>query len=123
VRYRAAHRSAAARPGLTQVLGSAIMALEIIKTGTYRTGLLSRADADIISLDYDWWYSLAETDNQLEPDDAPIPLNAQGVIYYGRLKQALQPNEPTWPDTFGHASIEDAVQAIELKIGKEVRWS
>ena len=98
------------------------MALEIVKTGTYRTGLLSRARVDIISLNYDWWYSLAETDNQLEPGDEPMPLNAQGVIYYGRYKQALQQEEPTWPDTFGDATVEAAMRSIELKIGKKIRW-
>jgi len=98
------------------------MTLEIVRVGTYRNGFLSRAHADIIALDYDWWHSLAETDDQLEPGEEPMPLNAQGVIYYGRFKQALQEAEPTWPDTFGHASIAEAQHALELKIGKKIRW-
>ena len=98
------------------------MALEIVKVGTYRNGLLSRANVDIIALDYDWWHSLAEADNQLDPGEEPMPLNSQGCIYYGRIRQALQNEEPTWPDTFGHATVEDAMRAIEINIGKTVRW-
>jgi hypothetical protein len=98
------------------------MALEIVKIGTYRTGLLSRAHVDIISLDYDWWYSLAEADDQLEPGETPMPLSPDGLLYYARIKRALQPDEPTWPDTFGHTTIAEAMEAISLKLGKKVRW-
>gem|GEM_PF-4432771 len=51
-----------------------------------------------------------------------MPLSPEGLMYYGRVEQALQPDEPTWPDTFGHTTISEAMQALELKLGKQVRW-
>src|SRR5688500_12610747 len=98
------------------------MALEIVKTGTYRTVLWFRAAVDIISLDYVWWHSLAEADDLAEPGEVPMPLGPDGLMYYGRFKQALQPSEPTWPDTFGHTTVAEAMQALSLKLGKRIRW-
>jgi hypothetical protein len=98
------------------------MTLRIVKTGTFRTGLFSRAPADVIALDYDWWYSLAEIEDSLGPDEQSMPLAPDGVLYYGRLEDALNPSEPTHPDTFGDITIEAAMRSLELKLGKTIRW-
>jgi hypothetical protein len=98
------------------------MTLKIVKVGTYRNGFLARANVDIIALDYDWWHSLAAADGQLEPGEEAMPLGADGFVYYGRIKEALKSQEPTWPDTFGHVTAAAAMQALALKLGKAIRW-
>jgi hypothetical protein len=45
------------------------MALRIVKVGRVRDGLFRTTAVDVIGLDYDWWHSLAEADDQLEPGD------------------------------------------------------
>ncbi len=98
------------------------MALRIVKVGRVRNGLLRTAAVDIIGLDYDWWHSLAAADDQLEPGEEPMPMGPDGWLHYGRVGEAGQPEEPTWPDTSGHQTAEEAAAALVAKLGRAVRW-
>lgn len=98
------------------------MALRIVKVGRRKQGLFGGIAVDVVALDYDWWHSLAEADGQLEPSEQPMPLGPDGWIYYGRLKDVGKPDEPTWPDTFGHHSPDEAAAALEAKLEMVFRW-
>ena len=98
------------------------MALSIVKAGTWLRHGSVESPVDVITLDYDWWYSLSEADGLLDQDDEPLPLNADGCLYYVRIKRALEPDEPTWPDSFGHSTLIEAMQYAETKVGR-ISWS
>jgi hypothetical protein len=99
------------------------MTLRIVARGTWVHGGLVETPADIVALDYDWAYEFDRAEGRLEPDQVPTPLGADGVLYYGRFKHALNPTEPTWPDTPGYRTVEEAMRYAESKVEGGIRWS
>jgi len=96
--------------------------LKIVRTGTWLyDGSVERA-VDIISLEYDWWYSLAEGDGQLEEGEMPLPLGPDGCLYYVRSQKALEPSEPTWVDSYGDVELANAMKTAEAKVVGGIRW-
>jgi hypothetical protein len=98
------------------------MALRIVAQGTWLYSGVSETPVDIISLDYDWEYRFAKAEGQLEHGQTPAPLNEFGVLYYARFKNALQASEPTWPDTPGCQTIEEAMELAQRKVVEPIRW-
>jgi hypothetical protein len=98
------------------------MALRIVAQGTWLYGGVSEAPVDIVSLDYDWDYEFAKAEGQLEHGQTPAPLNEIGVLYYARFKNALDASEPTWPDTSGCQTIEEAMEHAQRKVVVPIRW-
>jgi hypothetical protein len=99
------------------------MALTIIRTGHWLYGGSVPMPVDIIGLDYDWYYeSSSKGAGILEDDDRPIPLDSSGLIYYARFRKAGETAEPTWVDTVGDATPEDAMLAAESKIPAGIIW-
>ena len=94
----------------------------IVRTGTWMYDGVVEKPVDIISLEYDWWYMLAEADGVLEPDEEPEPLSQDSCLYYVRFRNALQPVQPTWPDSCGYATVEEAVAYAESKTPSPIRW-
>ena len=76
----------------------------------------------MISLDYDWWYELARADGQLDEGEETMEFGAGGCLYYVRFREALNPNEPTWVDSYGHRTMEEAMKAAEEKVPEEIDW-
>ena len=54
------------------------MPLKIVRTGTWLYDGTVEKPVDIIALEYDWWYSLASKDGQLDDDVEPNPLGPDG---------------------------------------------
>lgn len=98
------------------------MTLEIVLTGTWLYDGTAETPVDIVALDYDWWYALAEADGQLHEGEKPMPLGPDGRLYYVRFQRALEPSEPTWVDSFGHLDLTSAVSAAEEKIRDPIHW-
>ena len=99
------------------------MPLEIVRTGTWLyDGLIEKA-VDVIALQYDWWYSLAEADSQLEEGEMPLSLGPDGCLYYVRFQKALDPSEPTWVDSRGEIELSGAMQSAEAKVVGGIRWN
>lgn len=98
------------------------MAFAIVKTGTWLYGGRVETPVDIIALDYDWWYSLAEADGQLEPGERPMTPGPDGCIYYVRFREALKHSEPVWPDSHGHATVSEAMKYAESKVVGGIKW-
>lgn len=77
------------------------MSIEILKRGVWLYDGSVEKSVDIISLSYDWWYSMAEADGMLEVGEEPESLNARGTLYYVRFQRAGETEEPTWVDSQG----------------------
>ena len=94
----------------------------IVKTGTWLYGGSVETPVDIISLDCDWDYELNKADGRLEEGEEPIPLGPDGCLYYVRFQNAGTPPTPTWPDSAGYATIEEAQRRAESKVTSGIRW-
>jgi hypothetical protein len=99
------------------------MPLRIVRTGTWLYDGLVERPVDIIALDYDWWFSLAKDDDQLEQDEVPLPLGSDGCLYYVRFQRALERSETTWVDSYGNQELSDAVKSAEAKVVGGIRWN
>jgi hypothetical protein len=99
------------------------MTLRIVARGIWLYGGTVETPVDIISLDYDWGYEFDRADGRLEPDQVPEQMGAEGVLYYGRFRFALDATEPTSPDTPGYRTIDEAMGHAERKVVGGIRWS
>lgn len=99
------------------------MTLRIIARGTWLYGGSIEEHVDIVALDYDWEYEFDRADGRLEPGREPESLSNDGFLYYGRFKHALDPSEPTWPDTPGFRTVEEAMRHAESKVLSAINWS
>ncbi|WP_146161698.1 hypothetical protein [Pseudothauera lacus] len=98
------------------------MSITIERKGIWLYDKVVEKPVDIISLPYDWWYSLAEADDMLEPDEEPEPLNEIGVLYYVRFQHAGESEEPTWVDSKGYQKLIQAIAEAESKVTGGVQW-
>ncbi|UFS60407.1 hypothetical protein [Subtercola endophyticus] len=96
--------------------------MNIQRQGRWLYGAATYLPVDIVSLNYDFWYELAKADHQLEPDEHPTPLNAEGVLYYYRYRQAAKPSASVCPDSIGYTEIEDAMKAAEERSPSPIQW-
>jgi hypothetical protein len=98
------------------------MSLRIVCTGKWLYDGTVEKPVDIIALEYDWWYSLAYEDNQLEDGEEPTPIGPDGCLYYARFQRALDTSESTWVDSPGYQQLSDAMAAAENKVVGEIQW-
>ena len=108
--------------GLTQALGAMSDKIAIVRTGTWLYGGSVETPVDIISLDCDWDYELDKADGHLAADDEPTPMGPDGCLYYVRFKDALSPPTPTWPDSIGFPTVEEAMRCAESKVQGGIHW-
>lgn len=98
------------------------MTLRIVASGTWLYGGTVETPVDIVALDYDWGYEFDRVDGRLEPGQVPEQMGKDGVLYYGRFRHALDPTEPTSPDTPGYRTVEEAMRHAERKVVGGIRW-
>ena len=70
----------------------------------------------IISLPYDYWHAVAEADGRLEPGEAPLRLNADGMLLYVHFEGA----QLVWSG--GCQSVAEAKAVAEREIGAPIEW-
>jgi len=99
------------------------MALRIVARGTWLYGGSVETPVDVVSLDYDWGFEVDRADGRLEDGQVPDQLGPDGVLYYARFQHALDPSEPTWPDTTGCKTIGEAKLLAERKAAGGIHWS
>jgi hypothetical protein len=95
--------------------------MAIVKIGTWLYGGVAETPVDIIALDCDWDYELDIADGVLDPEP-PHPMGPDGFLYYVRFQHALQPPGPTWVDSPGCTSVEEAMRYAENKVQGGIRW-
>ena len=78
---------------------------------------------DIVALDFDFWFTIAEADGALEADEAPQAFGPDGWLYYHRFTRAGDRSEPTWVDSPGYATIDEAVVSAEARVPSPIVWS
>ena len=96
--------------------------IAIVKVGTWLYGGTAETPVDIVSLEFDWGYEFDKAEGQLDSGDAPTPLGPDGCLYYVRFQHALSPATPTWPDSTGFNTLEEAMRFAESKVDGGVRW-
>jgi len=98
------------------------MSISIIKSGKWLYGGTAKMSVDVISLNYDWWFELAKADDSLELNENPEALNELGVMYYVRFKHAEECVEPTWVDSVGYQTLDEAMEFAKNKVPSEIEW-
>jgi hypothetical protein len=94
----------------------------IVATGTWMYDGVAPATVRVVMLDYDFWHTLGEADDDLEVDESP-QLNADGRLYYVRHRPGWPDGERTfWPDSPGFDTLEEAVAAAESAVPGPNRW-
>lgn len=96
--------------------------MEIVKSGRWRYAADVHLPVDIVSLPYDFWYELAKDDEQLEPDETPQALTSEGVLFYVRFRRAGEGATPTWPDSAGYPTLQEAMNAAERRVPAAIVW-
>lgn len=98
------------------------MSINIVKNGTWLYDGLVAKSVDIIALDFDWWYEMVKEEEGLEEGELPIPLGEDGYIYYVRFLRAGETEHPTWVDSGGERSLNEAIKIAESKVTGEITW-
>lgn len=98
------------------------MALKIIRTGRWRYDGVVEKSVDIVALDYDWWYELAKAGGTLADGELAEDLGSDGFLYYARFTRAGEENEPTWVDSGGHKTCDEAMKAAQRKVVGAIDW-
>ena len=91
------------------------------RQGTWLYDQSAEQNVFVVSIDYDFWYELAKSEDRLEKDERPS-LNSDGRLFYVcfRLPPA---GEPIWPNSLGHKTLDDAMSFAESKVPSRVEWS
>ncbi len=99
------------------------MSLIIVRHGHWLYADSVEMQVDGVGLDYDWWYESASGAGILERDRQPMESGIHGLIYYARFKRAGENSEPTWLDSDGCTTPEDAMIAAEAKTPTPITWN
>ena len=97
--------------------------VKIVRSGRWLYDGAVSQPVDIVGLGYDFWYEIGRADDQLEPGERPQPLDADGLLYYLRFRQAGDTETPTWVDSPGYSTIEQAMSAAQEKAPSDITWS
>jgi hypothetical protein len=76
----------------------------------------------IVRLDFDFWYGIAEADDNLADGEAPA-LNPDGYLFYVRFRPGQwSKSSPFWPDSRGFQTLDEAKLHAGSKVPTEIRW-
>jgi hypothetical protein len=96
--------------------------MRIVRTGTWVYDDASRQKVDVVALDYDFWFAIGEADDALEPGEQAMPLGPDGCLYYVRFQHAGDRTTPTWVDSGGCESLEEAMAFAEGRTSSAIEW-
>ncbi|MEU9112783.1 hypothetical protein AB0D04_13545 [Streptomyces sp. NPDC048483] len=76
----------------------------------------------VVMLDYDFWFTIAEADGDLEPGESP-ELNEENRLYYVRHRSGWPaPDCQFWPDSPGFHTLAEAVADAEAVAPGPIVW-
>lgn len=84
-----------------------------VAEGVWKYGGAVDEPVRIVGLAHDYWYSLGEADDRLEPDEEPKPLGPEGLLYYVVFAQIGGP---------GFATVLQAKAYAQSQVHSEIRW-
>lgn len=93
--------------------------MKVVVKGTWLYDGAVSMPVEVVSLDYDFWYAIAEANQTLEPDEQPA-LNPDGCLFYLRFRPAQ--SHDFWPDSPGFGTVEEAKIAAEERVPGPVTW-
>lgn len=96
--------------------------MRIVKSGSWLYDGIVDREVDVVGLPYDYYFEMAKADGTLEADEEPLPLGEVGLIYYFRFRTAGSLEAPTWVDSPGHPTVEEAMAAAQSKAPSPIRW-
>src|SRR6218665_3648384 len=99
------------------------MQISIVRTGTSHYDGTVESPVDVVALDYDWWFRLAEADGLLDEGEEPCEMGTDGFLYYVRLRDALKRSMPIWVESQGHRTPLEAMRDAESKVRGGIRWA
>jgi hypothetical protein len=94
----------------------------IVRRGRWLYAGSAEQPVDVVGLPYDFWFELAEADEQLEPGETAQELGDDGLLYYARFRLAGETSTPTWPDSGGYPTIDEAMSAAQERVPTVIRW-
>jgi hypothetical protein len=95
---------------------------DMVATGTWMYDGTVPTDVRIVRLNFDFWYSIADADDDLTDGEAP-GLNSDGHLYYVRFKPGQwSKSQPFWPDSPGFQSLDAAKEHAAAKVPTEIVW-
>lgn len=95
----------------------------IVRSGRWLYDDTVEMPVDIIGLPYDFWFELAKADEQLDPGETPTAPGESGLLFYVRFRRAGETSTPTWPDSAGYVTIDEAVRAAEERAPTAIVWN
>ncbi len=107
---------------MTHAIGQSALVL-IVRSGVWLYDGSVESPVDIVAFDFDWWHQLAVDDGTAEPDEQPQPVGPDGLLYYVRFKHAGQATTPTWVDSGGHTTVDQAMRTAETNAPSSIEWS
>ncbi|ROR96662.1 hypothetical protein EDD28_1249 [Salana multivorans] len=95
----------------------------IVARGRWTYDGVRELPVDIVGLDHDFWFELDRADGVAGPDDRPRQPDAPGLLYYVRFRHAGETSTPTWPDSAGYPTVEEARRAAESRVPGAIVWA
>jgi hypothetical protein len=95
----------------------------VARSGTWVYDGTVRLPVDLVALAYDYWFEFAKADGTLDPGEAPQPLGPDGCLYYLRFRKAGDLATPTWVDSQGCRTIEEATTIAEARAPSPIAWA
>lgn len=96
--------------------------MRIVRSGWWRYDNAVDLPVDVVALDFDFWYDLALADDMLDEGEQPTPLGPDSCLYYVRYARAGSLAYPTWVDSAGFASLEEAMAVAPARVPSPIRW-
>jgi hypothetical protein len=94
----------------------------VVATGVWLYDGTVPTKVRVVMLDYDFWFTIAEADGDLEPGEAPN-LNAENRLYYVRHRPGWPKRGCSfWPDSPGFQTVAEAVAAAEAAVPGPIVW-
>jgi hypothetical protein len=84
-----------------------------VATGKWQYGGSGQMPVRIIALAFDYWYAVAEADQQLAEGERPEPLGEDGLLYYAHFSQVDGP---------AYRTVIQAKGFAQSKVQSEIRW-
>ncbi len=92
----------------------------IVRSGVWLYDGSVETPVDIVAFEFDWWHRLAADD--APEQDEPKPVGPDGLLYYVRFKHAGDAAVPTWVDSAGHDTVDEAMRTAATKAPSPIVW-
>ena len=97
-------------------------AVRIERSGRWRDAGGRYRPVDVIALPYDWHHDAARDRPLADVPAEPTPLGPDGVLHYARFRDAGRTDGPTWVETPGRPTVDEAVADAAARASSPIEW-